>query len=56
MRQRIGQNMNKEEQINWKTRQPINIDELIQKYRPKQIKQYEENGQLIRVFERSGNE
>ncbi len=35
----------------WNGRQPINIDELIEKYRVKQIGEYEENGHRVRVFE-----
>lgn len=35
----------------WKTNQPRNLDELIEKYRPKQIAQYKENGIIIKVME-----
>jgi hypothetical protein len=36
---------------NWKTMQPVNINDVIEKYRPKEIRRYEENGHIVRVFE-----
>lgn len=35
----------------WKTKEPTNIQELVDKYRPKEVKKYVENGVTVRVFE-----
>ena len=36
----------------WKTRQARLLDEFIEQYRPKEINRYEENGKIVRVFEK----
>ena len=36
----------------WKTKKPINLKELFDKYRPKEIARYDENGKVVRVFEK----
>ncbi len=56
-RKRCGRN---EEEMNspihvksWRTMNVTNIDEMIEKYRPKEIKVYEDNGKKVRVFDKA---
>jgi hypothetical protein len=35
----------------WKTRIPTNIDELIEKYRPKKIHEYKDGEKSVKVYE-----
>lgn len=37
--------------VEWKSFEPTSIDEFLEKYRPKQVGQYEEGGKTIKVFE-----
>lgn len=35
----------------WNTWKSVNVDEMFSRYRPKEIRRYEENGHIVRVFE-----
>lgn len=39
---------------NWRAQQARDIEALIEKYRPKVVREYEENGVMVKVYEPVG--